>query len=140
MGTRYGHLIHVSYCVGPDCGTIVPTMEDVDRDPAVVIMYLVGRRLSSTEIYDAFGLSRSGYTKAWQEGRLITADNVIRVAKHFDLNPIGLLTRFNLVAAEAVSDFVGSEPNFGRSTTHTEVVTGPTKLRNADPRTDVPAL
>jgi len=25
-------------------------MEDVDRDPAVVIMYLVGRRLSSTEI------------------------------------------------------------------------------------------
>jgi hypothetical protein len=115
-------------------------MEDVDRDPAVVIMYLVGRRLSSAEIYEAFGLSRSGYTKAWHEGRLITADNVIRVAKHFELNPIGLLTRFNLVAAEAVSDFVGSEPNFGRSTTHTEVATGPTKLRNADPRTDVPAL
>jgi plasmid maintenance system antidote protein VapI len=115
-------------------------MEDVDRDPAVVIMYLVGRRLSSTEIYEAFGLSRSGYTKAWHEGRLITADNVIRVAKHFDLNPIALLTRFNLVAAEAVSDFVGSEPNFGRSTTRTEVVTGPTKLRNAEPRTDVPAL
>ncbi|MDT7721575.1 MAG: hypothetical protein QOE94_2586, partial [Mycobacterium sp.] len=64
----------------------------------------------------------------------------IRVAKHFDLNPIGLLTRFNLVAAEAVSDFVGSAPNFGRSTTHTEVATGPTKLHNADPRTDVPAL
>jgi hypothetical protein len=83
-------------------------MEDVDRDPAVVIMYLVGRRLSSAEIYQAFGLSRSGYTKAWHEGRLVTADNVIRVAKHFDLNPIGLLTRFNLVAAEAVSDFVGS--------------------------------
>jgi hypothetical protein len=115
-------------------------MEDVDRDPAVVIMYLVGRRLSSAEIYEAFGLSRSGYTKAWHEGRLITADNVIRVAKHLDLNPIGLLTRFNLVAAEAVSDFVGSEPNFGRSTTHTEVATSPTKLRHADPRTDVPAL
>jgi hypothetical protein len=140
MGTRCGQLIDVSYCDGPDCGTIVPTMEDVDRDPAVVIMYLVGRRLSSTEIYEAFGLSRSGYAKAWHEGRLITADNVIRVAKHFDLNPIGLLTRFNLVAAEAVSDFVGSVPNFGRSTTYTEVVTGPTKLRNADPRTDVPAL
>jgi hypothetical protein len=115
-------------------------MEDVDRDPAVVIMYLVGRRLSSVEIYAAFGLSRSGYRKAWDEGRLITADNVIRVAKHFDLNPIGLLTRFNLVAPEAVSDFIGSEPNFGRTTTQREVATGRTKLRDADPRIDVPAL
>jgi hypothetical protein len=115
-------------------------MEDVDRDPAVVIMYLVGRRLSSAEIYEAFGLSRSGYRKAWDEARLITADNVIRVAKHFDLNPIGLLTRFNLVAAEAVSDFIGSEPDFGRTATQRAVATGRTKLREAGPRTDVPAL
>lgn len=115
-------------------------MEDVERDPAVVIMYLVGRRLSSAEIYEAFGLSRSGYRKAWDEGRLITADNVIRVAKHFDLNPIALLTRFNLVAAQAVSDFLGSELNVGRTATRGTVATGRTKLREADPRTDVPAL
>lgn len=115
-------------------------MDDVDRDPAVVIMYLVGRRLSSAEIHEAFGLSRSGYRKAWDEGRLITADNVIRVAKHFDLNPIGLLTRFNLVAPEAVSDFIGAQANFGPTTTQTEVAAGRTKLRDADPRTDVPAL
>ncbi len=124
----------------PVCTTIVPTMEDVDRDPAVVIMYLVGRRLSSAEIYEAFGLSRSGYHKAWDEGRLITADNVIRVAKHFDLNAIALLTRFNLVAAQAVRDFLGSEPNFGPMATQSEVASGRTNLREADPRTDVPAL
>jgi len=137
---RYEQIVHVLYCDGPVCATIVPTMEDVDRDPAVVIMYLVGRRLSSAEIYEAFGLSRSGYRKAWDEARLITADNVIRVAKHFDLNPIGLLTRFNLVAAEAVSDFIGSEPDFGRTATQRAVATGRTKLREAGPRTDVPAL
>lgn len=103
-------------------------------------MYLVGRRLSSAEIHEAFGLSRSGYRKAWEEGRLITADNVIRVAKHFELNPIGLLTRFNLVAPEAVSDFIGSQAGFGPTTTQREVASGRTKLRDADPRTDVPAL
>ena len=115
-------------------------MEDVDKDPAVVIMYLIGRRLRSEEIYAAFGLSRSGYRKAQDEGRLITADNLMRVAKHFDLNPIGLLTRFSLIAPEAVSDFVGSEPDFVRTTSQRRVATSRTRLRDADPRTDIPAL
>ncbi|HZE14787.1 MAG TPA: hypothetical protein VE197_03250, partial [Mycobacterium sp.] len=72
-------------------------MEDAQKDPAVVIMYLLGRQLGSTEVHAAFGLSRSGYRKAREQGRLLTADNLMRVAEHFDLNPIELLTRFGLI-------------------------------------------
>jgi len=111
-------------------------MKDTEKDPAVVIMFLVGRQLSAAEIHAAFGLSRSGYHKAQEQGRLITADNLLRVAKHFDLNAIGLLTRFGLVSLETVSDFVRSEPNFEVTTIHR----GANRLRDAAPRTDIPAL
>jgi hypothetical protein len=111
-------------------------MKDTEKDPAVVIMFLVGRQLRAAEIHAAFGLSRSGYRKAQEEKRLITADNVLRVAGYFNLNPIELLTRFDLVSPEAVSDFVASEPNFGVTTTRR----GVTRVRDAAPRTDVPAL
>jgi hypothetical protein len=111
-------------------------MKDTEKDPAVVIMFLVGRQLRAAEIHAAFGLSRSGYRKAQEQGRLITADNLLRVAKYFDLNPIGLLTRFGLVSIETVGDFVRSEPNFEVSTIRRRA----TRLRDAAPRTDIPAL
>ena len=115
-------------------------MEDAQKDPAVVIMYLLGRQLSSTELYAAFGLSRSGYRKAREEGRLLTADNLMRVAEHFDLNPIELLTRFGLISSEAVAEFVESVESapLGRTTTRREVARR--GLRHANPRTDIPAL
>jgi hypothetical protein len=116
-------------------------MEDAQKDPAVVIMYLLGRQLRAAEIYAAFGLSRSGYRKAREEGRLLTADNLMRVAEHFDLNPIELLTRFGLIRTEEVTDFVESvesEPHFGRTTTRREA--SRRGLRHANPRTDIPAL
>ena len=111
-------------------------MKDTEKDPAVVIMFLVGRQLRAAKIHAAFGLSRSGYRKAQEQGRLITADNLLRVAKFFDLNPIGLLIRFDLVSIETVGDFVRSEPNFEVST----IRSGGTRLRDAAPRTDIPAL
>ena len=115
-------------------------MEDAQKDPAVVIMYLLGRQLSSTELYAAFGLSRSGYRKAREEGRLLTADNLMRVAEHFDLNPIELLTRFGLISTEAVTEFVESVESaaLGGTTTRREVARR--RLRHANPRTDIPAL
>ncbi|HTZ12186.1 MAG TPA: hypothetical protein VMC78_00930 [Mycobacterium sp.] len=112
-------------------------MKDTEKDPAVVIMFLVGRQLRAAEIHAAFGLSRSGYRRAQGQRRLITADNLLRVAGYFNLNPIELLTRFDLVSPEAVSDFVGSEPNFGVTRIHKGVTT---RLRDAAPRTEVPAL
>lgn len=111
-------------------------MKDTEKDPAVVIMFLVGRQLRAAEIHAAFGLSRSGYRKAQEQKRLITADNLLRVAEYFDLNPIELLTRFDLVSPEAVSDFVRSSSDSGVTTIHR----GVTRVRDAAPRTDVPAL
>lgn len=83
-------------------------MDDRDKDPTVVLRYLVGRPLAASEVYEAFGYRKSAYYKAAREGRLITADNLIRAAKYFGLNPIDLQVRFGLVAPEAVTEYVES--------------------------------
>ncbi|BBZ43988.1 hypothetical protein [Mycobacterium parmense] len=85
-------------------------MDDRDKDPAVVLPYLVGRSLAATEVYEAFGYRKSAYYKAAREGRLITADNLIRAARHFGLNPIDLQVRFGLIAPEAVTEYLESAP------------------------------
>ena len=83
-------------------------MDDRDKDPTVVLPYLVGRPLAAPEVYEAFGYRKSAYYKAAREGRLITADNLIRAAKYFGLNPIDLQVRFGLIAHEAVTEYVES--------------------------------
>ncbi|WP_234825779.1 hypothetical protein [Mycolicibacter senuensis] len=74
-------------------------MDDRDKDPSVVLPYLIGRPLAATEVYEAFGYRKSAYYKAAHEGRLITADNLLRVAQHFGLNAVDLLVRYGLVLA-----------------------------------------
>lgn len=83
-------------------------MDDRDKDPAVVLPYLVGRPLAATEVYEAFGYRKSAYYKAAREGRLITADNLIRAAKYFGLNPVDLQVRFGLIEPEDVSQYAES--------------------------------
>lgn len=39
-------------------------MDDREKDPAVVLPYLVGRSLAATEVYEAFGYRKSAYYKA----------------------------------------------------------------------------
>ncbi|MGV0627246.1 hypothetical protein [Mycolicibacter minnesotensis] len=85
-------------------------MDDRKKDPSVVLPYLVGRPLPATEVYEAFGYRKSAYYKAAHEGRLITADNLIRVATHFGLNAVDLLVRYGLITPEAVAAYVASEP------------------------------
>ncbi|MFY2860694.1 hypothetical protein ACOJVU_13140 [Mycobacterium sp. THU-M104] len=85
-------------------------MDDRDKDPAVVLPYLVGRSLAATEVYEAFGYRKSAYYKAAREGRLITADNLIRVATYFGLNPVDLQVRYGLIPPEAVTEYVKSAP------------------------------
>lgn len=84
-------------------------MDDREKDPSVVLPYLVGRPLPATEVYEAFGYRKSAYYKAAHEGRLITADNLIRVAGHFGLNAVDLLVRYGLISHETVSDYMDSE-------------------------------
>jgi hypothetical protein len=83
-------------------------MDDVDKDPAVVLPYLVGRPLAATEVYEAFGYRKSAYYKAVREGRLVTADSLIRAAKYLRLNPIDLLVRFGIIQPETVAEYVAS--------------------------------
>jgi hypothetical protein len=85
-------------------------MDDREKDPAVVLPYLVGRPLAATEVYKAFGYRKSTYYKAAHERRLITADNLIKVAKYFGLNPVDLQIRFGLIQPEAIVEYVESEP------------------------------
>lgn len=86
-------------------------------------MYLVGRVLKAHEFHEAFGLSRSGYRKALDEGRLITADNLLRVADHFGINYIELMSRFGLINDETIEGFIGRAPDFHSVTTLPRVVT-----------------
>lgn len=86
-------------------GTAMRTHDGL-KDPAVVLPYLLGRPLPATEVHAAFGYRKSSYYKAAKEGRLLSADNVIRVAKHFDLNTVDLLVRFGLIAFTDVVDYV----------------------------------
>ncbi|WIM89911.1 hypothetical protein PT015_11065 [Candidatus Mycobacterium wuenschmannii] len=83
-------------------------MDDSDKDPAVVLPYLVGRPLAATEVYEAFGYRKSAYYKAVREGRLVTADSLLKAAKYLRLNPIDLLVRFGLIQHETVTEYLAS--------------------------------
>lgn len=85
-------------------------MNDHEKDPTVVLPYLVGRQLAASEVYEAFGYRKSAYYKAVREGRLVTADNLIRAAKYFGLNPVDLQVRFGLIEPEAVAEYLESAP------------------------------
>jgi hypothetical protein len=49
------------------------------------------------EIYTAMRMSRTAYYTARREGKLATADNLLRAADHFGLDAIELLRRFGFL-------------------------------------------
>ena len=77
-------------------------MDDSQRELGVVLSYLVGRRLRAGEIIEAMGVSRSAYYAARDEGRLITADHLLKLANALRLNPVDLMLRFGLITVDAV--------------------------------------
>lgn len=77
-------------------------VDDRHRELGAVLSYLVGRQLRTHEIVSALGVSRSAYYLARDEGRLTSADNLIRLATAFGLNPADLLVRYGLLSADAV--------------------------------------
>jgi hypothetical protein len=70
-----------------------------------VLGYLVGRRLSTREVCAALGLSRSTYYEQRDQGRLITADNLITAARNLGLNPVDLQVRYGLIPASAAIEY-----------------------------------
>jgi DNA-binding Xre family transcriptional regulator len=106
------------------------TADDRDRELGAVLSYLVGRRLSTGELINALGLSRSAYYLARHEGRLITADNLLRVASALNLNAVDLMLRYGLIDPEAVLDCAFRLGPAGR----------PMAARRLAPRADAPPL
>src|SRR6202012_4477141 len=99
----------VLHCCRPptDSGYCLP-MEDYDKDQAVVLPYLVGRPLAATEVYEAFGYSKSAYYKAVRENMLVHADTPNRAANYVPFNRGDLLVRFGLIQLETVTEYVAS--------------------------------
>ena len=80
-------------------------IDDRDRDLGTVLSYLVGRPVRTVELAKALGVARSSYYAARDEDRLITADNLLRLADVFGLNPVDLLVRYGLVSHEAAAEY-----------------------------------
>lgn len=80
-------------------------IDDRDRDLGTVLSYLVGRPVRTVELAKSLGVARSSYYAARDEGRLITADNLLRLADVFGLNPVDLLVRYGLVSHDAATEY-----------------------------------
>ena len=110
-------------------------VDDRHRELGAVLSYLVGRQLRTNEIVSALGVSRSAYYLARDEGRLASADNLLRLAKGFGLNPVDLLVRYGLVDADEVincaDDLRGSAPAREQR---------PSRLGGLKPRLDAPPI
>jgi hypothetical protein len=122
-------------------------MSDSGKQLDAVLSYLAGRRLRMSEILDALEMSRSTYYLQRDEGRLITADNLIRVARNLGLNEVDLLVRYDLVtiesAAEYVEDTLGYPPMASRRRATTAATARAAIARprpKKGPRRDKPAL
>jgi hypothetical protein len=80
-------------------------IDDRDRDLGSVLSYLVGRPVRTVELAKALGVARSSFYVARDEGRLITADNLLRLADVYGLNPVDLLVRYGLVSHDAAVEY-----------------------------------
>jgi len=69
---------------------------------AEVLSSLTGRRVRIGEIITALNVGRSTYYEQRDEGRLLSADNLLRVAAELDINPVELLVACDLVSQQAV--------------------------------------
>jgi hypothetical protein len=73
-------------------------------DLADVLAALTGRRVRIGEIITALNVGRSTYYEQRDEGRLLSADNLLRLASEMDINPVELLVYCGLVTQQAVDD------------------------------------
>ena len=92
-----------------------------------VLSELAGRPIRIGEIVDALELGRSTYYEQRDEGRLTSADNLLRLAAAFGLNPIELLVRCGLVSSEEAANYVTATG-------------GKRRVRRLQPRMDLPPM
>ncbi|AVO25557.1 immunity repressor [Mycobacterium phage LaterM] len=122
--------------------------DDTDKSLAAVLSYLVGRQLKLRELLEALQMSRTRYYNQAEEGRLITADNLIRAARNLKINEVDLLARYNLISDDAIRAYAeGLAPTSTPQTLRVvgqEVKEAPKKTRRRSTtrqvRTDIPSL
>lgn len=83
-------------------------------DLAEVLSLLTGRRVRIGEIIAALNVGRSTYYEQRDEGRLVSADNLLRLAAEMDINPVELLVHCGLVSQRAVDAAKPARPETGR--------------------------
>lgn len=71
-----------------------------------VVSSLAGRQVRIGEIIAALGVGRSTYYEQRDDGRLTSADNLLRVAGALGLNPVELLVHCGIVGHQAAVDYV----------------------------------
>lgn len=84
------------------------TMDQWSKNPDIVLSYLLGRRLSMDDLYEAFGVSKSTYYSQLDGGTLITPNSIVTVARNLGLNPIDLMLRFRIIDTEDLSDYLNA--------------------------------
>lgn len=123
--------------------------DDANKSLAAVLSYLVGRQLKLRELLEALQMSRSRYYNQAEEGRLITADNLIRAARNLEINEVDLLARYNLISDDAIREYAeGLAPGPAHPQTlravGQEVKEAPKKTRRRSTtrqvRPDIPSL
>lgn len=70
-----------------------------------VLSKLLGRQVKAREVIDALGMPTSTYYLQRDEDRLITADNLLKLAGELDVNPVGLLARYGFVSELSVVEY-----------------------------------
>lgn len=100
-----------------------------------VLSKLTGRPVPIGEIVAALGVGRSTYYEQRDDGRLINADNLLRVAAAMNLNPIELMLHCGLVSSESVADCSARLGADGSATP--DAKSQPRRFR---PRADLPPL
>ncbi|ASZ72673.1 immunity repressor [Mycobacterium phage Apocalypse] len=123
--------------------------DDANKSLAAALSYLVGRQLKLRELLEALQMSRSRYYNQVDEGRLITADNLIRAARNLEINEVDLLARYNLISDDAIREYA---EGLAQGPTHPqtlravgqEVKEAPKKTRRRSTtrqvRADIPSL
>ncbi|HZA12079.1 hypothetical protein [Mycobacterium sp.] len=125
------------------------TGDDAEKDLAVVLSYLTGRKLTLDEVLAAVEMSRSTYYDRQAKGTLTSTDTLLRAAQNLGLNPVDLLIRYGRLEHSDVADYLqdGAHP-LGLSTVTPTRMRAPAKKRreqpatiaNLRPRKDAPPL
>lgn len=80
-------------------------VRDKNHELAPVLSRILGRRVRTKDVIAALGLSSSAYYLQRDENRLISADNLLKLAKELDVNPVRLLTRYGLISQFSVVEY-----------------------------------